>query len=113
MHLAFWLYYLLFLIFARESMRRSRENPDVKSQKSLVNTCEYVYNNRCWEGADVKTSELTRRMKKEGCCFLGHRGEHDLWFSPITGKEIIVPRHPSKEIPTGTANKIKRDAGLK
>lgn len=61
----------------------------------------------------MKTSELTKMMKKGGCYFLGHRGEHDLWYSPITEKEIIVPRHPSKEIPTGTANKIKKDAGLK
>lgn len=52
-------------------------------------------------------------MKKAGCKFLEHRGEHDYWYSPITGKEIQVPRHPSKEIPIGTANKIKRDAGLK
>lgn len=61
----------------------------------------------------MKTSELTKMMKKGGCYFLEHRGEHDLWYSPTTGKEIIVPRHPGKEIPTGTANKIKKDAGLK
>lgn len=61
----------------------------------------------------MKTSELTKQMKKAGCCFIEHRGEHDLWFSPLTGKEIIVPRHPSREIPTGTANRIMRDAGLK
>lgn len=60
----------------------------------------------------MKTSELARLLKKAGCRFVMHRGEHDLWFSPITGKEIMLPRHPSKEIPTGTANKIKRDAGL-
>lgn len=61
----------------------------------------------------MKTSELTKLMKKGGCYFIEHRGEHDLWYSPITGKEIIVPRHPGKEIPTGTANKMKKDAGLK
>lgn len=61
----------------------------------------------------MKTSELTKLMKKSGCYFIEHRGEHDLWYSPATGKEIMVPRHPSKEIPKGTANKIMRDAGLK
>ena len=61
----------------------------------------------------MKTSELTKLMRKAGCRFEEHRGEHDLWFSPITGKDVMVPRHPGKEIPTGTANKIKRDAGLK
>lgn len=61
----------------------------------------------------MKTSELTKLMKKGGCYFIEHRGEHDLWYSPLTNKEIIVPRHPSREIPTGTANKIKKDAGLR
>lgn len=61
----------------------------------------------------MKTSELTKLLKKHGCYFLEHRGEHDFWFSPMTGKEIQVPRHPAKEIPTGTTNKIKKSAGLK
>lgn len=30
----------------------------------------------------------------------------------ITGKQFAVPRHKA-EIPTGTANKILKDAGLK
>lgn len=61
----------------------------------------------------MKTSELTKLMKKIGCYLIEHRGEHDFWYSPVTGKEIQVPRHASKEIPTGTANKIMKDAGLK
>ncbi len=39
--------------------------------------------------------------------------EHDKWHSNRTGKDIRIPRHGSKEIPTGTANRILRDAGLK
>lgn len=61
----------------------------------------------------MKTSELTKLLKKHGCYFLENRGEHDYWFSPITGKEIQVWRHPSKEVPTGTVNRILKDAGLK
>lgn len=61
----------------------------------------------------MKTSELVKLLKKLGCRLIEHRGEHDWWYSPETGKEFPVPRHPSKEIPTGTANKIKKDAGLK
>ena len=61
----------------------------------------------------MKTSELARKLKKAGCYFIEHRGEHDFWFSPITGNEIQLPRHPAKEIPTGTANSILKDAGLK
>ena len=61
----------------------------------------------------MKTSELTRMLKKAGCRFLEHRGEHDFWYSPLTGKEIQIPRHQAKEIPTGTASRILKDAGLK
>ena len=54
----------------------------------------------------MKTSELTKLLKKHGCYLLEHRGEHDFWFSPISGKEIQIPRHQAKKIPTGTANRI-------
>ena len=61
----------------------------------------------------MKTSEIAKKLKKGGCRMIEHRGEHDWWYSPITGKEFPLPRHPAKEIPTGTANKIMKDAGLK
>ena len=61
----------------------------------------------------MKTSELTRLLSEYGCYFLKHGGEHDTWYSPITGKKIRVPRHANKEIPPGTAERIKRDAGIK
>lgn len=61
----------------------------------------------------MKVSELTKLLRKAGCQLLSHGGEHDFWFSPVTGKEFMVPRHSSREIATGTANKIMKDAGLK
>ncbi|MBQ1348637.1 MAG: type II toxin-antitoxin system HicA family toxin [Blautia sp.] len=61
----------------------------------------------------MTTSELKRMLKAGGCYFLKVGGEHETWYCPKTGKKIRVPRHQSKEIPTGTANKILKDAGLK
>ena len=61
----------------------------------------------------MKASELTKKLSKEGCYIVEHGGRHDVWYSPVTGKEFTVWRHPHKEIPTGTANKILKDAGLK
>ena len=61
----------------------------------------------------MKVSELIKLLMKHGCYFLEHRGEHDFYRSPTTGKEFAVPRHKAKEIPTGTANRILKDAGLK
>lgn len=61
----------------------------------------------------MKTSELTKMLKGIGCYIVEHGKEHDKWHSDKTNKDFRVPRHKSKEIPTGTANSIMRDAGLK
>lgn len=61
----------------------------------------------------MKTSELTKKLADAGCSKIRIGGRHDIWHSPITNKDFTVPRHPGKEIPTGTANKIMKDAGLK
>lgn len=61
----------------------------------------------------MKTGELKRLLKEGGCYFLKDGGEHETWYSPKTGKKFRVPRHQSKEVPTGTADRIMKDAGLK
>ena len=61
----------------------------------------------------MKVSELIKLLKANGCYLVAHGKEHDKWHSDITGKNFMIPRHPSKELPSGTANKIKKDAGLK
>lgn len=58
----------------------------------------------------MKRSELLSEMIKAGCFFVRHGSRHDVWKSP-KGDIIIVPRH-AKEIPTGTAAKIRKDAGI-
>jgi predicted RNA binding protein YcfA (HicA-like mRNA interferase family) len=61
----------------------------------------------------MKTSELIKLFGKKGIELVEHGKEHDKYYSPITGKYIRIPRHRSKEIPTGTADRILKDAGLK
>ena len=61
----------------------------------------------------MRTGELKRLLKAGGCYFLKEGGEHETWFCPLTGKKIRLPRHQSKEVPTGTAERILKDAGLK
>lgn len=61
----------------------------------------------------MKTSELLKLLKKNGCKFVKNGSNHDLWYSPITGKDIWIPRHKSQEVPKGTANAILKDEGLK
>ena len=59
----------------------------------------------------MKQSELLKIFAKSGIKLLQHGKRHDIYYSPITKKKIPIPRH-SKEIATGTLNRIKKDAGL-
>jgi len=61
----------------------------------------------------MRTTELERKLKDAGCYFLRHGKRHDHWFSPITGKMFPVPRHGPKEIPNGTVNRIRQEAGIR
>lgn len=61
----------------------------------------------------MKTSELKQILKTHGCYLVREGTNHEIWFSPITGQKFPVPRHGTKELPTGTANSIKRSAGIK
>ena len=54
----------------------------------------------------MKVSELSKLLKKNGCYLVEHGKEHDEWYSEITGKSFRLPRHQSKEIATGTLNRI-------
>lgn len=60
----------------------------------------------------MKTSELLKKLKKADCHLVRHGTRHDIWFSPITGKQFPVPRHKT-EVKAGTAKSIMRDAGVK
>ena len=62
----------------------------------------------------MKVSDLLKELKnKAGVRFVKHGGEHDFYYCPLTGITTQIPRHSSKELPPGTANRIRKDAGLK
>lgn len=56
------------------------------------------------------TSQLKKILKKKGCRFdRSGKGDHEIWFSPISGKRFpvdsdIKSRH--------TANEVLKQAGL-
>lgn len=60
----------------------------------------------------MKTSELLKILKQYGCYRTRAGSNHDMYKSPISGKEFPVWRH-AKEVPTGTVNKIFKQAGIK
>jgi predicted RNA binding protein YcfA (HicA-like mRNA interferase family) len=60
----------------------------------------------------MKRGELEKILKKNGCYPLKAGNRHDRWFSVKTESIIVIPRHYSKEIPSGTLNNILKQAGI-
>lgn len=59
----------------------------------------------------MKNSELLKMLKKAHCFLLRHGTNHDIWYSPRTGKQFAVPRHKT-ELKIGTVKNILKDAGI-
>jgi hypothetical protein len=56
------------------------------------------------------TPELIRLLSQAGCRFeRPGKGDHDIWFSPITGLRFVVD---SKIKSRHTANAVLKQAGL-
>ncbi len=54
--------------------------------------------------------ELLRLLDRAGCSFVrAGKGSHEIWYSPITKRNFIVP---SGIISRHTANGVLKDAGL-
>jgi len=58
----------------------------------------------------VKVSELRRWLRKQGCTFVEESRHTRIILGPKTSR---MPRHPAKEIKTGTLRSILRDLDLK
>lgn len=56
----------------------------------------------------MKTNQFVRRLKAAGCRLVRHGGDHDIWYSPVTGQSDRVPRHGSKEVPTGLLKTLEK-----
>lgn len=49
-------------------------------------------------------------LRRSGCLFVRHgKGDHDIWYSPITGRPVTVD---SKIKSRHTANGIMKEAGI-
>ena len=54
-------------------------------------------------------ADIITRLKAVGCVYeRSGKGSHEIWWSPITGRKITVPRTRSRHL----ANSILRDAGV-
>lgn len=60
----------------------------------------------------MTTAELVRLLKKHGCYLYRNGSNHDIYKSPITGKQFSVGRHAKEEVRNGTVRNILRAAGI-
>ena len=56
----------------------------------------------------MKANDFVRRLKAAGCRLVRHGGDHDIWYSPITGRTEAVPRHGSKEVKKGLLKSLEK-----
>ena len=61
----------------------------------------------------MKNIRTYKTSKKHGIHQIDEGGRHLIFYSPITNKTFVIGRHKSKEVATGTVNKILKEAGLK
>lgn len=59
-----------------------------------------------------KWTEFKRELKQAGCRFDHEGGNHEWWFSPITGGYFQIPRHNQQEVPPGTEHTIRKQSGV-
>lgn len=59
----------------------------------------------------MKRKEFISKLKKDGCLFLRHGANHDIYLNPQTGQKQPVPRH--SEIDNVLAKHIRKYLGLK
>ena len=61
----------------------------------------------------IKYSELKKELRKAGCYQYSEGGNHEMWYSPITGQRFPVGRHNTEDVRLGTLKSIRKAAGLK
>jgi predicted RNA binding protein YcfA (HicA-like mRNA interferase family) len=60
----------------------------------------------------MNSADIIKQLKAAGWEHVSTKGSHHKYRHPVTGKSVIVP-HPKKDLPTGTAQSILKQAELK
>jgi predicted RNA binding protein YcfA (HicA-like mRNA interferase family) len=60
----------------------------------------------------MKYSELKRRLRERGCYVIRQGGNHEIWYSPSTGRIFPVCRHDSEEVYIMILKKIIKQSGI-
>lgn len=60
----------------------------------------------------MKFSELCKILEKDGW-YIERTKKHHVYAHPTKEGKVIVGKHKSEEVPTGTLNGVLKQAGLK
>ncbi len=60
----------------------------------------------------MKISEVKKLLLANGCYLYREGSRHEIWMSRTTGKKFQVPRHGTKDVPSGTLKSIMESAGI-
>lgn len=58
----------------------------------------------------MKRRDLEKHLRKHGCVFDHHGGQHDIWLNPATNQRAPVERH--REIPTVIVREICKQLSI-
>ena len=65
-----------------------------------------------WRRNKVDSKKIIRMIEKDGWFLVRVKGDHHQ-FKHSTKPGLVTVAHPSKDIPKGTLNSIRKQAGLK
>lgn len=60
----------------------------------------------------MKTRQFCAEIRAAGCYIIRSGGNHDIWYSPMTGRKWPIGRHGSQELPSGTERKAREVLGV-
>lgn len=59
-----------------------------------------------------RQGELKREFRQAGCRKESEGGNHEWWYSPITGEWFQMGRHDNEEVHKGMEMKLRKQAGV-
>lgn len=61
----------------------------------------------------MKYSEIEKKLKAAGCCFVRNGTNHPIWYSPLTNRYFPLSHHGKQEAKPGTLKSIETASGVK
>jgi len=74
--------------------------------------CRITHSGREDERRNMNSSKLIQMLEDDGWQLVRVKGSHHHFKHPTKPGLVTVP-HPKKDLPNGTVNSIKKQAGLK